>query len=222
MNSLAAILILSAVHLSMGFFSKVNPPRLLSFGSGVAIAYIFVDLLPKLCVNDSIIKASGLFPFMEKHVYILALIGFLVFYLVEKKKFEKFSILSYMIFNFMIGYAIADKDDPDVRPLYLFTIAIGLHYFTTDYAMREKTPVIYHQLIRWLAVLSLIGGWALSYVYVLPETAVALVAAYIAGGVILNVTRHELPADRPNDTGSFLLGSFIYSFLILLPHNLLV
>lgn len=219
MNTLAAVIFLCIVHLSMGFFSRFNQARILSFGGGVAIAFIFVDLLPKLCLNDQIVVNAGILPFLERHVYILALTGFLVSYMVEKKRSESFSFLSYLIFNFMIGYAIADKNDPDVRPLVLFSVAIGLHTFTTDFAMREKHPKKYQNWIRWAAVFSLLAGWTLNLWISLPETAVALMAAYIAGGVILNVTKHELPSDKPNDPGSFLTGTVVYTLLILLQLN---
>lgn len=214
-GSLISIIILSLVHIGLGIFKTFSPPKLLSFGSGVAIAYVFVDLLPNLCTSDQLIRESGFLPFFEKHVYILALTGFLFFYFIEKKKYEIFSVMSYLFFNFLIGYSIGDINDQDVRPLALFTFAIGLHYFTTDYAMREKNPVEYHQLIRWLCVLALFTGWATNFWIELPKTAVALMAAYIAGGVILNVTRHELPANKPNDMTSFLVGAVLYTVLII-------
>lgn len=219
MKPFLAVLFLSLVHLNMGFFTRFNQAKILSFGGGVAIAFIFVDLLPKFCINDQVVQSSGLFPFLERHVYILALIGFLISYLVEKKRSESFSLISYLIFNFLIGYAISDKNDPDVRPLALFTIAIGLHYFTTDFAMRERQPIKYHNLIRWAAAFSLLAGWFTNLWVSLPETAVALIAAYIAGGVILNVTKHELPNDKPNDMGSFLTGALVYTLLILIQLN---
>ncbi|MFN4175239.1 MAG: hypothetical protein ACK4HV_09075, partial [Parachlamydiaceae bacterium] len=187
--SLISIIFLSLVHIGLGIFKSFSPPRLLSFGSGVAIAYVFVDLLPKLCLSDQIVQESGFLPFFERHVYVLALIGFLYFYFIEKKRYEIFSVAGYVFFNYLIGYSIGDINDQEVRPLALFTFAIGLHYFTTDYAMREKNPVEYHQLIRWLSVIALFAGWGTNYWVELSKTAVALMAAFIAGGVILNVTR---------------------------------
>lgn len=78
-----AIAIFSLVHL-YGRCALRLPPvwqgRFLSAGGGIAIAYVFVDLLPKLCVNDTIVRNAryGVFLYFERHVYVMALAGFLL------------------------------------------------------------------------------------------------------------------------------------------------
>ena len=48
-----------------------------------------------------------------------------------------------------------------------------------------------------------------------PE-ALALVLAYIAGGTIMNILRHELPdTDRSADVASFAAAAAIYGALVL-------
>ena len=81
------------------------------------------------------------FPYFERHVYIMALIGFLLFFVVDRAQKPIptrgafwFSLFSYSLFNFLIGYSVADKNNPEVQPLTLFTVAIALHYFTNDYS----------------------------------------------------------------------------------------
>jgi hypothetical protein len=54
--------------------------RFLSAGGGIAIAYVFVDLLPKLAKSDLIVSQAltGMLPYFERHVYVMALFGFLL------------------------------------------------------------------------------------------------------------------------------------------------
>ncbi len=217
----------ASVHIFAQKTAQLNPSsqaRLLSFGGGVAIAYVFIDLLPKLAKSDLLVRAllQGFFPYFERHVYILALAGFLLFYLVErsssfdsKKASFWLSFGSCALFNFLIGYAVADKNNPEVRPLVLFTCAIALHYFTIDYSFNKSHPLEYQEFGKWLLIAALFLGWGAAFLITLSKTAIALVSAFIGGGVIMNVTRHELPKENPNSLPAFLIGTFAYTFILL-------
>lgn len=196
----------------------------LSASGGVAIAYVFVDLLPKLCKHDSLVTQAlwETFPYLERHVYIMALAGFLLFFFVDrsptltqKKRAFVLSFSSYALFNFLVGYGIVDKNNPEVRPLTLFTIAISLHYFINDYTLNKEHGPQYTLFGKWLLVLSLFLGGLASYIFSLPQTAVALVSAFIGGGVIMNVIRHELPKDDLHSFGAFLLAAGGYTAILL-------
>lgn len=222
-----SILTLTSVHLfasKMQFVDRLLHGKFLSVGGGIAIAYVFVDLLPKLSESDALVRhlLSGVFPYVERHVYILALCGFLLFFVVDRSKnfvWENtaywLSLGSYALFNFFIGYAIAYKDDPSIQPLALFTFAMALHYFTNDYTLTKDHAMAYEAYGKWVLITSLILGWAFGNWFIISDAAIALVNAFIAGGVIMNVTRHELPTDNPNSTETFLLGAFFYTCLLL-------
>jgi hypothetical protein len=225
--TLLSVILFACVHLlsdKAQKFSSLFHGRLLSMGSGVAIAYVFVDILPKLSESGDIVQQAlkGIFPFVERHVYAIALAGFLLFFtLSQSRSFLKenrsfwLSIFSYAFFNFLIGYAIVDKDNPEVKPLALFTFAIGLHFFTNDYTLCKEHGEEYCQKGRWLLVLSLFLGWLAGVGVTIPPAAIALASAFIAGGIIMNVTQHEIPQDNPHSLGSFLLSSFIYTSILL-------
>lgn len=225
--SLTAVTLFALVHLWAEKARKldmISHGRLLSAGGGIAIAYVFVDLLPKLSQSDLIVTKAldGIFPYFEKHVYVLALLGFLLFFFINQstsiwKKKTSFwcSLASYSLFNFLVGYAVVDKDNPEVQPLVLFTIAIGLHYFVNDYSLSESYGKMYRQTGKWILIASLYLGWLAGIWFILPEAGVALVSAFIGGGVIMNVTRHELPQENPHSLGAFLLATAFYTVILL-------
>lgn len=225
--SLIAICLFSLVHLLAEKTRQVETithGRFLSFGGGVAIAYVFVDLLPKLCKNNLVVQKafSGIIPYAERHVYVVALAGFLLFFFINKTHSLKLrnhtfwlSMSSYALFNFLVGYAVVDKDNPEVQPLALFTFAMALHYFTNDYTLCKMHGHAYEQKGRWFLIASLFLGWILGTLFELSETAIALLSAFIGGGMIMNVIGHELPSENPNSLGSFLASAAIYTFILL-------
>ncbi len=227
-QSLIAIIIFSLVHLFANQARRLNfktHSQFLSTGSGVALAYIFIDLLPKLSKGSLADYGSWekIFPFLERHDYIMALSGFLLFFIVDRsqsilKKESVYFILSlssYALLNFLIGYAVADKDNPEVRPLVLFTFAMALHYFMNDYSLTEAHGAQYDKFAKWILIACLFLGWLVGAYYQLSERAVALMSAFIGGGVIMNVTRHELPEENPHSLKAFLVAAIAYTAVLL-------
>lgn len=225
--ALISVIIFASIHLWANQAKKITclqHGRFLSAGGGIAIAYVFVDLLPKLSESDDLIRNTfkEMIPFIERHAYVMALIGFLLFFMTDRsrtvlKKPSAFwlSLSSYALFNFLIGYAIVDKSNPEVQPLVLFTIAIALHYFVNDYELNETYGEIYQKKGKWVLIAALFLGWFAGLGMTISPTAIALVSAFIGGGVIMNVTRHELPTDKPNSSISFLLSALIYTAILL-------
>ncbi|MGC8660208.1 MAG: hypothetical protein ACP5U1_14175 [Desulfomonilaceae bacterium] len=73
---------LAAIHLFAGeiYFLRVAPrSSWLSAAGGASIAYVFVHILPGLAEGPKTLVATQFIPlgFAERHVYLIALIGFL-------------------------------------------------------------------------------------------------------------------------------------------------
>ena len=225
--ALISVIIFALVHLfaeKTRRLDRLTHGRFLSAGGGVAIAYVFVDLLPKLAKSDLVVSQAlqGVFPYFERHVYVCALLGFLLFFVVGQSRSlfgrkESFwlSLASYAFFNFLVGYAVVDKDDPEVQPLVLFTFAMALHYFSNDFTLSQEHGKEYGKTGKWILIGSLFLGWLVGVWITLSATAVALISAFIAGGVIMNVTRHELPKENPHSLGSFLVFAALYTIILL-------
>jgi hypothetical protein len=225
MDRLIALTILILIHL-FGNQSRVLGwvwhGRFLSLASGVSFGYVFVDLLPTLSDSQPVLKESfhGVMPFLDKHAYLIALIGMLFYYGLQgssKGSWQcKFSIsmAGYSLFNFFVGASLADPLDPSIQPIWLFTIAVGLHYFVHDHNLSQDHPESYEMQARWILVAALLLGWLTGYFIDIPETLIALVVAFVAGGMIMNAMRYELPAKEGDSYRYFILGALGYAFLL--------
>ena len=196
--------------------------RFLSFAAGISFAYVFIDLLPTLEKGQPILKQAidPLIPYLDRHSYLIALTGFLFFYGIQGVKGSSnrsfyASIIGFSLFNFFIGASLSDINNPDIQPLLLFSIALGLHYFIHDHNLREINAPLYDSVGRWILVLALILGWFTGFFFIISVAIIDLVVAFIAGGVLLNVMRYELPKREVGTYKFFLLGSVLYTFILL-------
>jgi hypothetical protein len=93
---------------------------------------------------------------------------------------------------------------------------VGLHFVTTDHDLREHHKARYDRTGRWVLAGAVLLGWALGFLGRLPEAGIGLLFAFLAGDVVLNVLKEELPEERESNFGAFALGAGGYAFLLLL------
>jgi len=221
-KSIISILFLASVHLwAVKDTINIWRKKLFSFAGGISVAYVFVDLLPKLSRGQTIWTATNPnLPFLEKHVYFLALLGVLFFFGIEHIKLKHTSrsfwtnSFGNIIFNILIGYALSNPSDPEVQPFVLFTIAVSLHQWVRDHILCSKDTKIFKSLGRYILVLALAVGWILGLLIELNPAAIALIIAFIGGGIIINVFHSEIPSKSTHYL-PFVLGSLGYALLLL-------
>lgn len=240
-SSLLTVLFLCAVHLAAGTGAVSRrrwTPRMLSFAAGMSISYVFLDLLPALAQDQGRLDALGVLTVLDRHVYILALAGLVIAFWVETasrrsrreqrsaggpdrtgRAVYRLSIASFTVQNAAMGYAVGAPGDQGVEPLWLFAVAMGLHFLVNDHALVEHHGDRYQRRGRWWLVGALLAGWVMGAAgsVELPRGILPLVLSYLAGGTILNILRHELPGTaRSADVGALLLGTAGYTALLLL------
>ena len=93
---------------------------------------------------------------------------------------------------------------------------MGLHFLSSDYGMRLDHREAYDRTARWVLAGAVLAGWLLGAVVELPRPAVDALFALLAGGVVLNVMKEELPEERKSRFGAFLLGVVLYGGLLAL------
>ncbi|MBF9252342.1 hypothetical protein I2I11_03465 [Pontibacter sp. 172403-2] len=236
--SIWPVLVLALIHFfgtSLRFLGGTPRSIWLSAAGGVSVAYVFLHLFPELNEGQEQVKevvAAG--PFLEHHVYLMALFGLALFYGLEravvtnKQKREEqgkdnkpsdklfwIHIGSFAVYNALIGYLLFQREEGPVRVLILFSIAMALHFIVNDFGLQEKHKERYVRVGRWVLVVALVAGWVVGYLVAVSEAALALLMAFIAGGIILNVLKEELPEERESRYWAFALGAAAYAILLL-------
>lgn len=235
---IAAVAALAALHVlarGLAFLGGVPRSRWLSAAGGISVAYVFVHLLPELGEGQRAVarEADGVLPFVEDHVYLLALLGFGLFYGIEVSSQRSrdraggaaaakrtgdavfaVSIGSFAVYNGVIGYLVA-REPFTLAGLILFTLAIGLHFVVNDFSLREHHKRPYDRFGRFVVVAGVVAGWAIGRSTDVSEAALGLMVAFIGGGVILNVIKEELPRERRSRFGAFALAALAYAALLL-------
>lgn len=238
--SLLLVIVLALVHIFAGklrFLEGTPRSVWLSAAGGVSVAYVFVHLLPDLSeAQETVSEAVGEgLAALEHHVYLIALTGLVVFYGLERaavtsRKHQRSAtgedatsmgifwlhVSSFAAYNGLIGYVLNQRGQQGRdRTLVLFAVAMGLHFVATDYGLRDHYKDGYHRIARWVFTVALLAGWTIGLTGEVPEPALAVLLAFLAGGVILNVLKEELPEDRESRFGAFLLGAGAYAALLL-------
>ena len=210
--------------------------RWTSFAGGVSLGYVFLEIFPELSHIQEELQHSEILmiQFLENHVYIMALIGLIVFYglnfLALRTKSLKQStseveqdssaifwihISAFAILNFIIGYLMQDLSEHSLIACILFFIAVALHFFIMDDNLREHQQSLYDKQGRWFLVGAIILGTSIGQVAHLNEAAIGLVWSFLAGSIILNVLKRELPDEKETCFGSFIVGAILFTVLLL-------
>lgn len=219
-----ALCILVMIHLFANLSSVMGwmwHGSFLSLAAGVSFAYVFVDLLPALEKGQPILKQTigPVIPYLDLHAYLIALLGVLFYYglhtQTESKGLFFLSTLGYLLFNFFVGASLSDSTNPDIQPITLFTIAMGMHYFIHDHNMRTNYLVEYDTKVRWYLVLALFCGYFVGLITHIPDAIVAIVVSFLSGGMLLNALRYELPKREQVGYCFFVFGALIYTAIVL-------
>ena len=233
---LVAVVALALIHLlapRLTFLRGIPRSHWLSAAGGISVAYVFVHLLPELEEAGRAATEAGFLPFLEHHAYLFALAGFVLFYAVEihtRRSRERnsaaggedragqeafaLSIASFAVYNAIIGYLVA-SDPFELGDLVLFAVGIGLHFVVNDFSLDEHHKALYDRTGRYVLVAAIVLGWAVAQAVEVPEAALGLMLAFIGGGVVLNVIKEELPAERRSRVSSFAIAAAAYAALLL-------
>lgn len=228
---------LAGVHLVAGrlrILDGIPRSRWLSLAGGIAIAYVFVHLLPDLAeANDDLVRAEAV-PYIERHAYVMALVGLAVFYALEwiavrarpatadrgghdaaGARVLWLHAASYGAYNGLIGHLIADGGDRGSAGLVLFSIAMGVHFVVADFGLRQHHRHRYDAVVRWVLAGALLAGFMTGLFTELSEAALGVLLAFLAGAVIFDTLKEEVPGERQSRLAPFLAGAAGYAAVLL-------
>lgn len=227
------------------FLGAIPRSRWLSIAGGVSVAYVFVHILPEVgAAAETIDESETVLAAVDYHIYLVTLAGFVVFYGLERFARVGFEPSgppadrestgsersadpgastavfwlhtgSFAAYNALIGYLLVHREVPGAVNLTFFFVAMALHFVVNDAGLREHHGRTYHGYGRWVLAAAVFLGVAVGYATVVGELVVALLFAFLSGGVILNVIKEELPAERQSRFWAFATGAVGYALLLL-------
>lgn len=222
MLALSAALALSAIHVLGGRLRGLAVvPRswVLSAGSGVAVAYVFVHLLPEVAALEERV-GPDIVP------WLVALLGLVAFYGLELLARGTglptdgtaagwIHLGAYTLYNAIVGYLLVERAHLGASELWPFALAMGLHLLVNDQGLRAHHAELYHRAGRWLVAAGVVGGTTLALLLDPSGLVLELLLAFLAGGIVMNVLKEELPEGRASRWLPFALAVVAYTVLLL-------
>ncbi|NJC23947.1 hypothetical protein BJ994_003023 [Arthrobacter pigmenti] len=237
-GSLIIALVLAGLHLAALRIRKLPlvPEHVTgSFAGGLAVAYVFLHLLPEIAEGNEAIgelleDTIEVTPLFDLGIFVVALTGFTAFYGLDRLATRRrtrdsgesggvywLHVGAFAIYNALITYTMTLRLETGVLFAILFSIAMGLHFVLTDRHLEEHYPRRFRTSGRLVLAGALILGWALSALFAPTSTVVvAILTALLGGSVLLNVFKEELPSNRGSSFPWFLAGLVLYSALLAL------
>jgi hypothetical protein len=244
--TLAFALIIAGVHL---FAPRIRAlpvvPRhaATSFGGGIATAYVFLYLLPRLAEGNKAVSAAlgerGIsIPLGDLVVFLVALLGFFTFYALERLTLRSeedgqgrednlysraeagrwvfaLQLGFFAGYSALITYTLPTKLGSGLIPGLLFAVAMAMHLVGTDQVLQERFRATLTVRFRTVLAAGALSGWVVGVVAGFnSEVLVNLLAALLSGAILFNVVNDELPPDRHSSFGWFSAGLVLYAVLL--------
>ncbi len=189
----------------------------LSFSGGVAVAYVFIHLIPELHKITDVAGASITFS--------LTLLGTVIYFgaakYVKESKNTPDSRRAFIVqmttlvpYFFTLGYLLERLNT--LTALSSYTLAIGIHLVGFGYDQKEDHKENYTIWVVSTLAAVLIAGTITSYFYKLDELMLSLLLAFVTGGILLNSIKEEIPTINQSQFWAFAGGAISIGILLLL------
>lgn len=215
LDTLIVATVFTAFHLgSPKIAQRLAPWRLqvASFSAGLAMAYVCLHLLAEIDAGHVL---------LGRRIYFLVLVGLGSFYAVEiwvgrtpthRRHAAHFRLMTGIlaVYSFLLVFTLTVQLPRTTALTLVYAISVGLHLLSTDFTLLELFGDRFRKTGRWILIGAVILGFGASLVRDPDEVAVDSVTAALAGFVLFNVFRRELPGPRDAHFPLFLLGSLVF------------
>jgi hypothetical protein len=235
------VCLVALVHLGvhrLRFMSDTAFPWIAA-SAGVAVSYVFINLLPKLAAGHSVLAASqssSWLRYIVGHSYVLALIGFITFcaaHLARKRLSVsdatdaigfsdaptaiKAMAIAFPVYNFLIGDLIGVYGLLGGAPVLLFALVMAIHFIGLDHLFRAAFTRMFDDTLRGMGIVALFAGWFTALAMPVQPEVLALGSSFLAGGIILVTTVSELPhVQTRRQLGVFVASASVITALLLM------
>lgn len=238
---LLAALGLASVHLfsqKLRMLDGIPRNRFLSVAGGMAVAFVFLRLLPAVASGQETLARASAGTWLERferHAFAAALLSLFVFYVLEHlarvskaKQRERGAdaVTTHGVFwlhmgtfgamNALIGYLLIHNRERSLLALLLFLVAMMLKFIVNDHALHRDHKHRYDHIGRYLLAGAVLLGVAVRLAVQLPEPVPVLLQATLAGAILLNVLKEEIPNERKASLCALIGGGLGYAVLLLL------
>ncbi|MCH9770461.1 MAG: hypothetical protein K0U12_06235 [Gammaproteobacteria bacterium] len=213
----------------------LNAKRLTSFAGGVAVAYVFLHMLPELVEGNQTIgkllaESETLTPLLDLGIFIIALFGFNVYFALEvlatrtrvapdstNKKVYYLHLMMYGIYNFLITYTMPLRVQSGITYSVIFTLVIGLHFILVDRSFNRNFKQYFSKAGRLFLLALLFLGWLVTALTnPINVVLVSFMIAFLSGSVLYNVFREELPSTQSSSFLSFSCGMLLLTIVLII------
>ena len=208
----------------------------LSFTAGMSAAYVFLRMMPELheTRRDFVEAAEAIheLPYEGMAIYFLALLGFLASYGLDRLRpgreaagagttehglalLAKSHLLGLAAYAALTSCLLVRDAAGSVAATTLYALAFGGHFLALDHSLFEEYGAAYRRVGRWVMAGACLLGWLAGVLLALPAFGVALLTAFISGGVIMTNALMELAAGKDGRFLPFLAGSVLYGLMLI-------
>ena len=232
-----AVLLFAAIFLVGQHFHPMrryihDRRSVLSFMAGMSAAYVFVHMMPELNEARELVLASAderWLPYEGVAIYFLALLGFLGSYGLEQLRAghagpagegggegqRAMHLGGTAAYVAMMSYLLVRSAGESVPATVGYALAFGGHFLALDHSLFDQYRDDYLRRGRWLLAASCVLGWLLGLLLVLPPLALALLLAFISGGVIMTNALMELSEGKDGRFAAFVWGALLYGLMLI-------
>ena len=202
-----------------------------ALSAGVAVAYVFINVLPELEEHRPVISQSGFGTLLnaDKHVYLWALAGFITFARLNGQRptlpgdSQPNQARSYWAamarfapYLLLMGYLLVSREAESGISLFVYVFAMSLHIFMLDIETAERFGRLYEPKGRAMLASCVLLGWALGALGALPSGLTSRLFAFLLGGVMIISAHEEVSAEGGRAFWWFVSGASVYACALML------
>ncbi len=188
--------VFAAVHLATPLIARAirNPERFESFSGGLAVAYVFLHLLPELDEGHALLGTR---------IYFVALFGFAAVYAFEYRMTHRdrdaegahFALHTTLatVYTALLVFTLGAQLPATLPMTLVFIVSIGMHLSSGDVGSLNRYGDRFRNRGRYILAAAAMAGYALSLFRRPHEAAIDALTALLAGFMLFRVFREELP-----------------------------
>lgn len=216
-------LIISTLHYLSDFISLrfiKYKDKILSFGAGVSITYLFLELLPMIHEATYVLSKTS---------YISILVGFALFHLIEKyvyqhskrderiEKLKHIHSAGFFIYYFIIGIVLYHLMENNLVQGTLFLIPLVFHSAVSSASFQEIHKELKEkQHIRLFLSSSPIMGILIAIYIGVSQNVYYSMLGFVVGALFYIIIKDILPEQKEGDPKYFLAGMILFVLLLLI------